>query len=335
MNHARRTLVAPLNADHPQRGMIGGFRKVLGEENVVEFDFLALRRAGFTDDRINGHFVRHFADKTFDFAFLHLQTTDVLTGNAIRQAKIASPKTVFAHWMGDWRPSVAGELPGICAACDLTLVSNDGQHDLYRAAGAERVEYLQIGLDWEEDVLGEPPFDPPFRVPAVVFCGNFYLGTFPGSGDRLRAILALQEAEIDVGVVGSGWPDGVRVVGACGVKQQHHVYKRAKVALSISNINDCRRYYSDRQLISMASRTPVVCKYIPDLEKEFCHGVECLFYDDEAQLVGHVRNLLQDEHRRQQIGVLGQDKVVKQHTWEARIRRDLLPKIELLRERRR
>lgn len=331
-----RALVAPLNADHPQRGMLDGFRKALGKDNVVEFDYLELQRRGLSVDDINDRFINQFVDgywsnrhRGFDFAFLHLQTTDILTGAAIHQAKLASPRTIFTHWMGDWRPGVSEVLRGVCAACDLTLISNDGQRDLYKAAGARRISYCQIGLDWEEDVLGEPAFEPPFRVPDVVFCGNYYLGTFPSSSDRLKAILALQEAKIDVGVVGSGWPSSVNVVGTCSVKQQHHVYKRAKVALSISNINDCRLYYSDRQLISMASGAPVVCKHIPGLEEEFEHRQHCVFYDDEDYLIREVQMLLEDEEYRKAIGQMGRAKVMRCHSWETRIR-ELLPRIQLI-----
>lgn len=323
-----RVMVAPLNYSHVQWGQISAFDKVFesGDAGKVwAFDFMAMTRAGHVLDYINRDFTERAIHLKPDWIWLQVQGANVIQPWAIERIKQALPKCLITHWMGDCRLTIPPDLAAMCAITHATLLSNVGQLGVYRRAGAPRAHYVQIGLDWEEDVLGLPEWTPPFNVPAVVFCGGFYGRTFDqGSNERISAIRALVRAGIDVGVVGTGWPSDIPVIGACHVKQQHHVYKRAKVALSINHFNDIERYYSDRQLIAMASGTPVVCRYVPGLEDEFVHGSHCLFWRDETQLVQHVRWLLADDARAARVGELGRDQVIEHHTWEARIRQ-LLP----------
>jgi hypothetical protein len=307
-----RVLVLPLNADHRQEGMLCAFRRVFGEGNVIELDYCNVRDA-------DARMLDILKTYSIGWVFMHLNQTEKIGGRLIEQARAISPHTVFSHWMGDWRASVSPKSREICATTDVTFISSQGQLGLYRAVGAKRVEYLQIGLDWAEDVLGLPPWSPPFRVPHVVLCGNWYAHQFPGGGDRMKAVQALQNARIDVGVVGSGWPAHAPFIGTCGVKQQHHVYKRALVALSCNNINDCRLYYSDRQLVTLASGTPTVCHYVPGLEEEFLDGKHCLFYRNETELCDRVLRLIRDEGLRDRIGAAGRAEVIARHTWKSRV----------------
>jgi spore maturation protein CgeB len=185
-------------------------------------------------------------------------------------------------------------------------------------------------VDWHEDVLALPSWDPPFRVPDVVFCGNYYGSTFPGTGERASAIRSLWDAGIAVGVVGVGWPSDFPVVGRCGVKQQAHIYRKAKVALSINNFNSIELYYSDRQLIAMASGTPVVCKYVPGLEREFDNGSDCLWFRETPELIAHVKTLLENPEGRRRLGAAGRARIQRSHTWWHRIL-EVLPIVEHLR----
>jgi len=147
----------------------------------------------------------------------------------------------------------------------------------------------------------------------------------------------LLEEKIDVGVVSeSPWPSDIPVVGSCAVKQQNAVYRRAKVALSINNYNQIDSYFSDRQLIAMASGTPVVCRHVPGLDVEFRDGNECAMFggectddnrdelDDMAYQVG---KLLRNPVQAKLVGLLGRMRVMQEHSWQRRIL-DLLPAVE-------
>lgn len=307
-----KVLAAPINYDHRQEGQLHALRH-LGE--VVEFDFIALDRTG---QDASEKFVAAVAEHQPDWCWLQLQDTDIIKADAIASARTISPETVFVTWTGDIRHEVSKYQTSICRVADLTLTSAGGHLPMFIAAGARDARYLQIGLDWHEDVLGEPEWVPPFRVPDVVFCGQHYGHTFDkGSAERVGALCALRAANIDVAVVGGFWPNNLKVVGACTVKQQLHVYRRAKVALSVSHFNDVERYHSDRFLIALASGTPVVAKRFPGWHWDFR---DCaLFYDNHDQLVSLVEQLLADEELRRQLGARGRAEAIARHTWTSRM----------------
>ncbi len=307
--------------------MLHDFSKVFGAANIQHFDYLQEQRNGKSITEVNERFIMAARNWNPDWIFLQVQETNILHAGSIARLKKILPKCVISHWMGDCRHTVSPYLASICREAHLSLISSVGQTGMFMEAGAKEVRYLQIGLDWEEDVLGVPPWTPPFRVPEVVFCGGYYGDLYPGTIERERGVMALKNAGIDIGIVGNGWPAGYPVEGVCGVKQQHHIWKRCKVALNINNFNDIQNYYSDRQIIAMASGKPLVCKYIPGLENEFENGKHCLWYYDEAELVRHVRTLLGDPGLCQQIGNAGRIEVLKNHTWVARIK-DVISDVE-------
>lgn len=321
----QRVLVSSLNWDHPQTGQIHAFRGIFGE--IAEYDYLEQRRRKVSDAHNNEALLRLATAFKPDWCWFQLQETGVIKAETLAKIKAALPKCVLSHWMGDMRTSVPPYLASISRETHLTLCSSVGQIPVFMAAGAKRALYSQIGLDINEDVLGIPNWNPPFRIPDVVFCGNFYGSTFPGSPARLEAVSTLLQAGIDIGIVGGGWPRGYPVVGKCEVKQQTHVYRRAKVALSVNNFNNVELFYSDRHLIALASGTPLVSKYVPGLEKEFENGKHLLWYETSAQLVAAVRVLLSDEALRKKIGHNGRAEAIKNHTWNSRILA-LLPHIE-------
>lgn len=310
----RRVMVLPINADHPQLGMLSAFRSFF--PGVEEFDFLSMERKGVPHKIINEALLARAQAFKPDWIFCQLQETGVIEPETLeRLTRLA----IVTHWTGDLRREISPYMAGTCRSTHLTFASSKGQLAAFRAEGAPRAEYLQIGLDVQEDLLGFPEWEPSFRVPDVVFCGSNYGSIFPGTQQREEAVRALHLAGIDVGVVGNGWPKGYPIVGRCGVKEQHHVWRRAKVALNINNFNDVDGYYSDRQLISMASGTPVVCFEIPGLKDEFVDGEHCLMYRDTDTLIRRVSSLLRDDKLRQTIGRQGRQIVMREHTWNNRI----------------
>jgi len=305
--------------------MIHAFKGIF--EQVSEFDFLERRRQKVPDNRINEELIGLASTFRPDFIFFQLQETGVIRAETISKIRTALPKTVVVHWMGDMRMTVPPYLASISKECHLTLASSVGQLPVFMAAGARKALYSQIGIDWNEDVTGIPEWVPPFRIPDVVFCASYYGAAFPGSPERVSAVSTLKASGIDIGVVGKGWPKGIPVVGKCGVKQQTHVYRRAKVALSVNNFNDVELFYSDRHLIALASGTPLVTRYVPGLEKEFENGKHLLWYETQEQLVSAVKSLLGDEALRRRIGREGRAEAIRNHSWFSRIL-SLLPHIE-------
>jgi hypothetical protein len=321
-------LVSTINHDHPQRGMEHAFRGIF--KNVDTFDFLDKKRKGVSVDIINRELLQRASAVKPDWIWFQLQESNVIKAETIREIRTRSPKTVISHWMGDCRLSVPPGLGEISKACHLTLVSNSGQIPLFQAAGASIARYLQVAVDWEEDLFPKTDHPLPFPVRDVAFCGNYYGNSFPGTVDRVTAIRALMDAGVSVGIVGSNWPVGFPVLGICHVKEQVHVYRKAKVALSVNHFNTIERYYSDRQLIAMGSGTPLVSIYVPGLEKEFEDGKHCLWYRSISELIDHVKMLLSDRAKASLMGRNGRAEVIRSHTYFSRIL-SILPEIEQIR----
>lgn len=321
-----KALLATINYDHPQVGQHDAFCKVFGADSVRECDYLAIGRARGDP---NGALLAAAREHQPDWLWLQLQDTGTITPATLGAINEAVPHCVITHWTGDCRPQVSGYLSSICRATHATLCSSVGQIPMFEAAGAKHVQYVQIGLDWDEDIAA-PTRLPPFPIPDAVFCGGHYGSVFPGTTLRAGVIRALMDAGIGVGVVGPGWPRGFPSIGTCPVKQQIHVWRAAKVCINVNHFNDIERYYSDRQLIAMASGKPVACAYVPGLEHEFEDRKHCMWFRTPEQAVEVVRELLADDDLRQQIGTAGRAEVVANHTWEKRIG-DLLPFVESLR----
>jgi len=316
----RRVVAVTLNYDHPQRGMLAALHALFGTGHVYHYDYLQRVRDGVDAINVNAEIIQAVRDFRPDWIWFQLQNTGIVLAETLREARATIPTCVISHWTGDIRPTVDPYLASICAASHLTFAASVGQLDLFRDAGAPEAVYLPHGLDWEEDVLGEPPWTPPFRVPDVVFCGNHYGGSLPGTAEREGAIRALAVAGVDVGVVGNGWDyTGLPVAGRCAVKQQHHVWRRSKVALSVNHFPGLPGYHGDRQIVAMASGTPVVARHFPLMEKEFNVGASVLSYRDESELVALVEHLLGDPELRAMIGAAGRAEVVQRHSWFSRM----------------
>lgn len=320
----RTVLLATINYDHPQEGMARAFEYVFGHDQVDHFDYLQHQRNGDSIDQINEAFVRTVLDEKPTWIWLQVQETNVLSAASLIKIKQALPETIITHWTGDYRPTISAYLQEICQAADVTFISSRGQLDLFRQAGAREVRYLQVGVDWEEDVMGIPFWEPPFKTPEIVFVGNFYGDAFPtGSAQRLQIIRAFQDAKLDIGVVGNGWPSDINVVGTCHVKRQHHVYRKAKLALSINHINDVDCYYSDRQLIAMASGTPVLAWRVPGLQYEFnitgTTQSECETFTLPEEAIELAQRLLARPDWAKQLGAQGRKAVMERHDWRNRV----------------
>ena len=323
-------LMSTINSSHPQRGMMHAFRGIFGNAYVNEFDYLAHQRQGMDVARINTEFYEKARVTQPDWIWLQLQDTNVLTPDTLRRVREMLPNTTITHWTGDCRPEVSPYLSSICAATHISFISSVGQLPMFRKAGAAEAHYLQIGVDWAEDVVGEPGWLPPFDVPDVVFCGNYYAHRFPGTVEREDVVRALQAAGINVGIVGNGWPEEFPVVGRCHVKQQAHVYRRAKVGLNINNFNGVERFYSDRQLISMVN-VATACWAVPNLLAEFA-PTECAMFESPDEAVEVVSDLLDDAGHRRSMYLKGRATIIRNHTWLNRVL-DALATVESLRGR--
>jgi len=322
-----RIFTSVLMGDEPKIGVIQAFQGIFGIQNVRIYDFMKDFRNGVPKEDVNEEFYREVLKVQPDWIWLQVHDTDVLQVETFERIKGEFPHLVISHWMGDMRRSISAYLSSICQTAHLTLISNVGQAEDFKKAGARRVEYCPVALDWDYDVQGQAPWDKECPRADVIFCGNQYVGSFPGARERAEAILALVNAGIDIKVVGSGWESWVPVIYSTKRCQQYHIYREGKIALSINNFNDIERYYSNRMFVALASGKPVVAQYVPGMEKDFTLDENCLWYKKPAELVQAVKRLLDDEALRKRIGANGRALAIQRHTWFNRIF-GLLPIIE-------
>ncbi len=327
----RRTFLATINYSHPQYGMIHAFSSLFPGTSG-HYDYLQRIREGCTKEFVNQQFFDDVVRFKPDWLWLQLQNTDVITAETLGRIERELPRCVITHWCGDVRPEVGAYYASICRATHLTFVANRGFIPKYQEAGAREVRYLAHGLDWEQDVMGQPEWTPPFQVPDVVYCGNHYGASLVGTDVREASVRALTDAGVDIGVVGRGWDGkGLKAIGECHVKQQVHVYRRAKVVLSVNHFPDLEGYHGDRTITAMASGTPVVQRHFPGLESEFTPGEDLLTYPSSVEVVDIVKGLLQNEPLRRKIGAGGRAAAIRSHTWLSRVL-SVLPRVEEISE---
>lgn len=228
-----RVLVVPLNYSHHQEGQVEAFEAIFGRPNVREFDYWGKHRGGLSPSEISFELYSAAVEFRPDWIWMQLQDSHVILPSVLGNIRRALPETLITHWMGDVRETVSDYLAAVCHETHATLVSSVGQQALYHDRGARHVHYVQIGLD-PVDVNPDARWtlsDAQLPVPEIVFCGGYYGSTFArGSAERLSAVRRLQAefGRARFGVYGTGWPDDVATVGRCHVKQQAHLYRKAR-----------------------------------------------------------------------------------------------------------
>ena len=320
----KRALILTIISGEPT----SGFRHVFGSENVREYCLGDKRARGVAKPIIQADIAREAKAFKPDWIWMQVQNYDYANPELIAGLRKASPGCFISTWTGDMRTTVLPNQKALFPIVDMTTVSSLGQIPMFEDAGARNVRYCQNAYD--EDLFPDNAWTPPFRVPDVVLCGNYWKdGGFPDYDDRRQAVLALVEAGVDVGVVGRGWPSDVPCIGECPRLHQRAIYRRAKVALNVNNFNGVELYYSRRLLIAMASGIPVVATYVPGLEKEFDQEENLLWYESLDELVTHVQSFLHRRQAREFYARKAGELVRAEHLWRNRVVA-LLPESEAI-----
>jgi len=208
---------------------------------------------------------------------------------------------------------------------DFTFISNVGQLDLYRKNGCKNVDYWQYGVDVnkakplstkEKDVL-KSKYNHD-----IVFCANSYDG-FPGYYIRKSIVSEVyKKYGSRFAIYGNGWDTIAKNSSKPNIKyfEQNNVYNSSKIVLSINNFNDIEMYFSGRQLLAMASGTLTLSHYIPGLERYFENGKDLVWFKTEDECMKLIDYYLNNEGEAKRIGLNGSAKVLKEHSYEARIK---------------
>jgi len=258
-----------------------------------------------------------------DWIHMQLQFTGMIPASVINDIRRVLPDVIITNWTGDVRATVNPYFIDIGKQVDFSLLSSEGQVKLYRNAGCPNVDYWQIGVNTEKFLPLSKEKRASLRAKYdhdVVFCA-LCSSHFPDSNLRKKIVCELYNTFGNrFALYGSGWKRTNSCRGAIGYYTQNEVYNAAEVAINVNHFNNIPMYFSDRQLITMASGTPVVCHYIPGLEKYFENGKDVAWFKDLSEckrLVGHYLN---NPVEAAEMGKRGAAKVIEQHSDYRRVK---------------
>jgi len=258
-----------------------------------------------------------------DWIHMQLQFTGMVPSATIRAIKSELPSVKITNWTGDIRAEIKPYFIEIGRCVDVPLISSEGQVSLYKKYGCPNVEYWQIGID-------PKVFHPLSKAERnvlhlrmkhdVSFCA-IKTNHFPDSALRQKIVNALSKSfGTRFAIYGDGWGRLTSARGRVGYYGQNGVYNGSKIAINVNHFNNVELYFSDRQLITMASGTPVICKYIPGLERYFENRVDVIWFNTPAECVELVAYYLKHPEEAEKIGQSGAKKVLEQHSYYIRVK---------------
>jgi glycosyltransferase involved in cell wall biosynthesis len=320
--HRQKVLYLPLNSDEIQQtGMEDAF--VGCGFSVCSFDY---NRYHYRTNLPVDSELRTLVDEIRpDWIHIQLQFAKFLSPQTISSIKQSHPSTLVTMWTGDIRSDIDDAFAKFIPHIDCGLISNKGQCSAYSSAagGKGKVEYWQIGYDHkfffrESETVRESLHQAMNHD--VCLCASWFPG-FPGAVER-RITAQLLEARFGdrFALYGSRWPAGSpKTRSYLNFFSQQKAYNGSKVVISINNFNDVEMYFSDRQLVAMASGTLTLSRYIPGMEKYFRNGEHTVWFSSPQECVDLAQYYLSHPDEALRIGKAGADIVSKEHTYLHRV----------------
>jgi len=267
-----------------------------------------------------------------DFIHMQLQDTKAVLPETLKTIKRNLPNVYISNWTGDIRTEPIDYFIKVSKETDLSLISSVGQLELYKSAGCKNVDYWQIGYDpkffyrksdFERTELGKKYNHD------IIFCGNkIGWAKFPGTDLRQKTLSLFNDAfGKKFCAYGAGYSCSR---GSLNFFKQNEVCNSAKIILSINHFNDVELYFSDRQLVSMASGTLTLSKYIPGLEKYFENKKDLVWFNTEEEALELAKYYLDHPEEAEEIGKNGAKKVLEEHTYFCKAK-ELLEKVPIKR----
>lgn len=309
--------------DEPQTSMCEALRALAGG------DYQQLSWIGMDHDVLQREMIRLSAEFRPTLVFMQLQTPNVVHRSTLEEMRRRHGELTAVSWCGDigrdddWVMELAPEL--------ALYTSLDQVHNL-RAKGFSAAAYLQIGYDTDRYFEEPSPGAPPAHN--VVFLGQNYddrcwTRITPHEAQLRRDVVqVLREMGVGFEVFGQGWK-GARYARP---PEDGAIYRRARMAVSLSLVSHYARYSSDRLIRALACGPAVLVKRFRDMESwGLSHEKNCLVWDSLEELLTLLPFLHDDQYLRG-IGHEGAALARQHHTWEVRML-ELVPLLEAVRGR--
>lgn len=213
------------------------------------------------------------------------------------------------RWQSQWPPHVVRAL---LEAADRTLVENSLSYQ-----EAFETSVLPLIVEASEEMKGELVTD---------------LDQYLRGKDRIELLKALEG--LPVHIFGSNaskrsWSDFLKIKSyvlhePLSFPQIHEVMRNSQVILNSSPMFKTGAH--ERIMYGLGLGAAVVTNNTPWINAHFSVGEEILTYQPGQWSKAHLilKELLEDKPRQQKLAILGQAKILKEHTWDVRVSQ-LLP----------
>jgi hypothetical protein len=243
-----------------------------------------------------------------DVIHCQFQATDKIRAASLHHIKQVYPNTIITQWTGDVLAEPIPQTLEYSRACDATLVVSLSEMSFY-----ERAQYWQMAFD-PETQTGKPSTDPK----GIVFCGGRYT-VFQNSEQRMELIDRFRKEFDDMEVYGFGWTKPGIPNNLLPWAQQTELYQNKYLILGHNNVPNKKWWFSDRTFIALASGRPHLTQYTEGSEEVFTDMKEIVYYKTIDEAVEKAKWLLAHPREAAEIGLAGQRRVLKDHTWKKRV----------------
>ncbi len=242
-----------------------------------------------------------------------LHNGDVINGGDIGNLRKNCPDgTKFINWNGDYWPDQLLNSDGIklAKAFDIATVVNRDVVEKHTKQGIN-TRYWQIG--WEPDGRGHNPE----VYHDIVFLASGY------SAKRQQLGSFLTGLNYNVGIYGSGWPNGVsKGQNLYNFREACKVYRGAKIAIGDSQWPNSG-FVSNRIMQILTAGNCVLChQWFRGYENlGLVDGNNCIIWHNYGDLAARLNFWLapQNSHHLQGLAVRGTDLAVTSHSFDSRV----------------
>jgi len=252
-----------------------------------------------------------------DLIFMQIQRPDIITKELIQHINIIAPEIKIINWCGDIRDETPKWMIDL-ASFNNIYTSFTNYRDVNTLLNLGYSNSFYMPMSFEEGIFNVAE-SKRIHMPSIVFIGTNYGDRFELTELRKNVIAKMKFRYVDkFQVYGTGWDTILNGVKHIPKSYSTHIYRGAKIALSINNIN-AYKYTSDRLFNIMASRCFCLAHYYEGIEEQFKQGYHLDWWHDLDELDKKVDYYLNHAKERRQIAQQGYDEIWKNHRWINRI----------------
>lgn len=259
------------------------------------------------------------ADWKPDLVLAQVARDNSFTPQTFLRIRKRFPNVLLVNWEADPHVPLTPFHFEIARAADYHFTISPDLIPIYASKGVYNVGYWPIGV--EDEYLADFPRGD-FKWD-VVFLGSRYPDdSYPLAKLRTEVVETFfHNPKISLGLWGFGWKD----LGDIPYSGEAHAenadrYRRARLGLSISQVNTLEYYSSDRLYnIAATGCPPLVHRFKGMEEHGFVDGETCIVWNTIEEAVEKAQYYIEHEEERERIGAAARELMLRRHTWDRRV----------------